>query len=457
MTLTDRRVLITGGSKGIGRAVASMLAGSGWQVVLVARGEQLLEQVCHELPGRGHVAISLDVGDEAAWDSHSEQLSEIHAIVCAAALLGPIGPIGSYAPVAFRRTLEVNVLGTLLAIRACLPQLRANRGAIVTFSGGGATAPLPRFDAYAASKAAVVRLSENLAVELSGDGVRVNCIAPGFVATDIHQGTLAAGPELAGPDYFARTSAELAQGGVPASEAAALVRLLLEDAGPGFTGKLISAQWDPWRDASFRERLAGDPALGTLRRIDDMCFGEIPKKPEPSPVDPVAEGEDAWPELAATLNELRAALRRVPDLVDEVVGLRSGDESIEASHVTNSRSAVALAELCALADMIVRLGQRHAAAVARIDGAFALLLDESPSDVTALGELRDAIGSLSLPERTLTSGIRALYDTLHRDEPSGRLSSPLRDIRAGLDAFIQGSVAVEGWKAQLKQMSLPVT
>ena len=71
-------------------------------------------------------------------------------------MLDPVGPIGSYAPADFKRTLEVNLLGTLLAIRACLPGLRAHGGAVVTFSGGGATAPLPRFDAYAASKAAVV-------------------------------------------------------------------------------------------------------------------------------------------------------------------------------------------------------------------------------------------------------------------------------------------------------------
>jgi NAD(P)-dependent dehydrogenase (short-subunit alcohol dehydrogenase family) len=93
------------------------------------------------------------------------------------------GPIGSYAVADFRRTLEVNVVDTLLAIRACLPGLLASGGAVVTFSGGGATAPLPRFDAYTASKAAVARLSENIAVELATQGVRINCVAPGFVAT----------------------------------------------------------------------------------------------------------------------------------------------------------------------------------------------------------------------------------------------------------------------------------
>jgi NAD(P)-dependent dehydrogenase (short-subunit alcohol dehydrogenase family) len=274
--LSRPRVLITGGSKGIGRVTAIALAERGWRVALVAREEHALERARSELPGDDHEAFAMDVADEEAWERLAHRLSDLHGLVCAAAVLDPVGPIGSYTVADFRRTLEVNVVGTLLAIRASLPGLRAARGVIVTFSGGGATAPLPRFDAYAASKAAVVRLSENLAGELAGQGVRINCVAPGFVATGIHRSTLAAGPELAGAGYFEHTRAELERGGVPASEAAGLVCQLLE-AGPDapFTGKLISAQWDPWRESSFRRRLADEPDFATLRRIDGEFFGAI--------------------------------------------------------------------------------------------------------------------------------------------------------------------------------------
>lgn len=280
--MSTRRVLITGGSKGIGRVAAGALAERGWSVALLARDEHALERARNELPGEGHEAIVMDVADEAAWERLGPRLDDMRGLVCAAGRLDPVGPIGSYAVADFRRTLEVNVVGTLLAIRGCLPGLRACRGAVVTFSGGGATAPLPRFDAYAASKAAVARLSENIAVELDGQGVRINCVAPGFVATGIHQSTLTAGPELAGADYFEYTRAELKRGGVPASEAAELVCQLLEDDPDAqFTGKLISAQWDKWREASFRRRLVDEPDLGTLRRIDDTFF--------------VARGERATP------------------------------------------------------------------------------------------------------------------------------------------------------------------
>jgi NAD(P)-dependent dehydrogenase (short-subunit alcohol dehydrogenase family) len=271
-----RRALVTGGSKGIGSAAAQALAERGWRVTLLARDHRALERALGELPGDGHQTIALDVADEAAWAELAPSLDDVHGLVCAAAVLDPVGPIGSYAIGDFRRTLEVNVIGTLLAIVSCLDALRTNRGAVVTFSGGGATSPLPRFDAYAASKAAVARLSENVASELAQDGVRVNCVAPGFVATDIHRSTLSAGPELAGAGYFERTRAELERGGIPASEAAELVCLLLEhERGADFSGKLISAQWDDWREAGFRRRLAAEPDLATLRRIDDAMFGAI--------------------------------------------------------------------------------------------------------------------------------------------------------------------------------------
>jgi NAD(P)-dependent dehydrogenase (short-subunit alcohol dehydrogenase family) len=271
--VSPRRVLITGGSQGIGRAAAHALAERGWRVGLIAREQHALARTRGELSGVGHEAFAMDVADEAAWEHLAPRLGDVHGLVCAAATLDPVGPIGSYAVADFRRTLEVNVIGTLLAIRACLSGLRTSRGAVVTFSGGGATSPLPRFDAYAASKAAVARLSENLAVELAGEGVRINCVAPGFVATGIHQSTLAAGPERAGVAYFEHTRAELQRGGVPASEAAELVCLLLEgDPETPFTGKLISAQWDPWRDSGYRARLAERGDLATLRRIDDELF-----------------------------------------------------------------------------------------------------------------------------------------------------------------------------------------
>jgi NAD(P)-dependent dehydrogenase (short-subunit alcohol dehydrogenase family) len=264
-----KRVLVTGGSLGIGLAVAHDLAAQGIELVLVARGGEALEQAAASLPGTGHTWHALDVSDEHAW--HAVQIDELHGVVCAAAVMDPIGPVDSYTASDFRRTLEINVVGTLLAVQHCLPALRADAGSIVTFGGGGATGPLPRFDAYAASKAAVARLTENLAIELAP--LRVNCIAPGFVATRLHDRTFAAGPEAAGEEFYERTRRTVEEGGFPAASAAELVRLLVLS--PPFTGRLISAQWDPWADADFHRRLSEDPDLARVRRIDGVSFGRV--------------------------------------------------------------------------------------------------------------------------------------------------------------------------------------
>lgn len=256
---------------GIGLAVAQTLASRDTHLVLVARGAGALKRAVETLEGSGHSWHAFDVSDEEAWGV--VELDDLHGLVCAAAVMDPIGPVGEYAPADFRRTLEINVVGTLLAVHHCLPALRAGGGSIVTFGGGGATAPLPRFDAYAASKAAVARLSENLAVTLAP--VAVNCVAPGFVATRLHEVTLAAGAEAAGREFYDRTRRTVEEGGFPAAEAAELVSLLLDD--PPFTGKLISAQWDPWRDPAFHQRLANDSTLATLRRIDGRFFQAMPE------------------------------------------------------------------------------------------------------------------------------------------------------------------------------------
>lgn len=262
-------MLVTGGSLGIGRAVAQTLAARGTELVLVARGKEALVDAAESLEGEGHSWHAFDVSDEAAWDAID--LDELHGLVCAAAVMDPIGPLGTYAPADFRRTLEINVVGTLLAVHRCLPALRAGGGSVVTFGGGGATAPLPRFDAYAASKAAVARLTENLAGTLSP--LAVNCVAPGFVATRLHEQTLDAGAEVVGAEFYERTRREFDAGGLPATEAAELVALLLDE--PPFTGKLISAQWDPWRDPAFHARLAGDRDLATVRRVDGVMFDHV--------------------------------------------------------------------------------------------------------------------------------------------------------------------------------------
>jgi NAD(P)-dependent dehydrogenase (short-subunit alcohol dehydrogenase family) len=257
--------------------VSRELARRGARVAVVARNREEVQASIASLTGEGHFALAFDVSKPEAWAPAVAALDKagpLNGVVTAAAELGPIGRLDAVIPETFERTIATNLLGTMLALHHTLPRLRANQGRAVTFSGGGATSPLPRYDAYAASKAAVARLTENVATDFRGE-VEINSVAPGFVVTDLHLATLAAGPARTGPDYHAHTREQFAGGGFPAREAVELVCFLLSDEAAGISGRLISAQWDPWREQAFRDRLKAEPFLGTLRRIDGTQFGWV--------------------------------------------------------------------------------------------------------------------------------------------------------------------------------------
>jgi 3-oxoacyl-[acyl-carrier protein] reductase len=160
--------------------------------------------------------------------------------------------------------------------RAILPQFRSRKyGKIINLSGGGATAPLPRFSAYAASKAAIVRLTETLACELKEDGIDVNAIAPGALNTRLLDEVLAAGPEKVGQDFYERSLKQRDQGGASLARGAALATYLASADSDGITGRLLSAVWDDWAHlGDWREELERSD-IYTLRRItpDDRGRG----------------------------------------------------------------------------------------------------------------------------------------------------------------------------------------
>jgi NAD(P)-dependent dehydrogenase (short-subunit alcohol dehydrogenase family) len=261
---------------GIGLEVSRALADRGARVVIVGRGVPALDDALAQLPGSGHERVALDVSDASAWPGAMMVVDAggvLDGVVTAAGVLGPIGALDAVSPDEFAATIAINLVGTAIALQQALPRLAERSGRAVTFSGGGGTGPLARFDAYAASKAGVVRLTENVAAD---GAIEINCVAPGFVATRMHDGTLAAGPDAVGSGYYARTQEQIEAGGFPAAEAAELVAFLLGPDATGITGRLISAQWDPWREPDFRDRLRRDPDLAKLRRIDEQFYARVP-------------------------------------------------------------------------------------------------------------------------------------------------------------------------------------
>ena len=278
--LNSKRIIITGGSLGIGFAIAKACAGQGAEVIIAARDQGNLEDSLKKIKSiseKNHIAYSLDVGDLKAVKVFAEWIKNeglvVNGLVNCAGIYGPIGKTPNIDMENFTHAIRINFLGTVYMCSVFSPLLVSSTNKkIVNYSGGGAASPFPNYSAYASSKAAIVRFTENLSRELDDDGFDINCIAPGFVITRLHQETVGAGSEMAGPGFYENTKKQIEEGGVPPEIAAELTIFLLSEDADGITGKFLSAPWDPWQDKTFQEKLREDNDLATLRRIDDKYF-----------------------------------------------------------------------------------------------------------------------------------------------------------------------------------------
>ncbi len=271
--MAPKTIVLTGASSGIGAALTPVLAAEGHRLFVCARREDKLREVTDN--GRLARYLRVNVGEEEDVRAFARMVADdvgyTDALICCAGAYGVIGPAHQVAPDSWWAALRANLFGTFLSVHHFVPLLMGRPGArVIGFSGGGAFNPLPRYSAYAASKAGIVRLLETLAVELAPMGITVNGIAPGFVKTEIHDATLSAGPERAGDDFHAMTVAKLNEGYVPMNVPVACVQWLLSDAAHGLTGKTISASFDPWSDPRFQAAIheLNDSDLYTMRRIN---------------------------------------------------------------------------------------------------------------------------------------------------------------------------------------------
>jgi 3-oxoacyl-[acyl-carrier protein] reductase len=276
MQLDGKCAVITGGGRGIGEAIAGSFAREGARVVLVARTMTELERVREKIRGAGGTAIDAqgDVANPADVRrvmglAHS-RYGAVDILVNAAGIHGPIGALWETNINQWISAVHTNLIGTFLCCHEALPGMIARRwGRVINLSGGGATGPLPAFSAYAAAKAAVVRLTETLAAETKEAGITVNAIAPGMVDTKLQDQVLAAGDRAGELGVQIRHLRETGEGGFSPDLAADLAVFLASDLAAGLTGKLIAAPHDDWRSwTSDKIRALMNGPWLTLRRID---------------------------------------------------------------------------------------------------------------------------------------------------------------------------------------------
>ncbi len=191
----DSSVIITGAARGIGTAIADRFATDGYRVVAVDQDAEGLEKVVTSLPGEGHVAVVGDVVSEAVMESAADRAGAdghaLRAIVLNAGVIR-VGPSTEYDLADWDLVHNVMLKGSFVGARVAARHMTGG-GSVVMISSLAGTLGLAERAAYCAAKAGVQGLVRSLAVEWARDGIRVNAIAPGTIATDMQQSMLAQG------------------------------------------------------------------------------------------------------------------------------------------------------------------------------------------------------------------------------------------------------------------------
>jgi 3-oxoacyl-[acyl-carrier protein] reductase len=275
--LAGRFAIVTGASRGLGRAICDHFVRAGAGVFFTSRDADAVQRTLDHLQkaaSAGQVVegmvsdVSRHQDCRAAVARAVELGGGVDILVNNAGIYGPMGPIEEIDFDQFVSTVQVNLFGTVMMCREVIPIMRRqNGGKIINLSGGGGATPLPRIDAYAASKAAVVRLTENLAMELADTGIDVNAIAPGALNTKMLDQVLEAGAQKVGRDFYERALRQRDEGGAGLDKGAALAVFLASADSDGISGRLISAVWDDWSNLPANRQELADSDIFTLRRI----------------------------------------------------------------------------------------------------------------------------------------------------------------------------------------------
>lgn len=242
--LRGKTALVTGGGRGIGRAAALQLAGSGANVIVTARTREQINDTVREIQAGGGRAraIPADIGNDGDVRRLMRESGEVDILVNNAGIIDPIAPVLSASPDAWRRDIEVNLYGVFLTCHYVLPgMLSAGWGRIVNISSGAARGTTIGWSAYSAAKAGVEALTGVLAREVGDRGVHVNALRPGIVDTEMQVEIRGSSDENFGPENVARFRRYKEQGQLRKPEdPARLILWLLSPEADGTNGEVLA-------------------------------------------------------------------------------------------------------------------------------------------------------------------------------------------------------------------------
>lgn len=273
ISLINKSVVITGGGRGIGRALALACKKAGAFITVAARSKTDLDETSAELKAVNdlpHLAIRCDVTDSQdlvhLYKTAEKNFGHIHGLICAAGVYGAIGPFAETPFDEWAAAININLTGTARSIHAAIPHMTRN-SRIILFSGGGQAA-MPNFSSYVTSKGGIWRLTETLGAELASKEIYVNSIAPGAVNTKLLDDLLIAGPDKVGTDVYQKSLEQKKAGGQGSEKAADLTLYLLSEKSAGLFGKTLSAVWDPYKDFQDLPKMSKSDIFTAKRVVD---------------------------------------------------------------------------------------------------------------------------------------------------------------------------------------------